>query len=49
MKNKIKEYKGVIGFYLIIILCIFLISTNNNYLNNHNPEGIKINTSINQK
>ncbi len=32
MKNKIKEFKGVVLFYLLIILCIFMISNNNSHL-----------------
>ena len=40
--KKLKEFGGVIGFYILIILCIFLISNQNNYLN-HNPKGVNIN------
>ncbi len=48
MKNKIKEYKGVILFYLIIIMCIFLISNNNINLNGHD-KSLTVKSSIVQK
>ena len=32
--KKIKEYRGVIIFYLIIVLCIYMISNNNINANN---------------
>ena len=33
MKNQIKDYKEIIFFYLLLILTIFLIGSNNNHLN----------------
>ena len=45
MKNKIKDYKEIIFFYLLIILAIFLISTKNNNLNK-NYEHLKNQTKF---
>ena len=42
MGKKLKEFGGVIGFYILIILCIFLISNQNNYLS-QKPKGVNIN------
>ncbi len=39
--KKLKEIGGVIGFYILIVLCIFLISNHNNNLN-EKPKGIYI-------
>lgn len=33
MKKVLKEYKGVVLFYLLIILSILVINANNNQLN----------------
>lgn len=34
MKNILKEYKGACLFYLLIILAVFVVSVNNNHVNN---------------
>lgn len=42
--KKIKEYRGVILFYLLIITCIYLISNHNIIANNtyHNMDISKV-------
>ena len=49
MKKKIKEYKGVIIFYLLIILCVFVISNQNGQMKSSNNHSVRINNvSINK-
>lgn len=50
MKKKIKEYKGVIIFYLLIILCVFVISNQNGQMKSpNNNHSVRINhVSINK-